>query len=112
MISFDEIKAFFQKDLAQRACIEICFSVNGMPDYDDCWMGKMPDREDKTKDCFWFGLVPDGSQAYHFDNLDDFFSAPVFHGQSLQQVWKNVSVDIVDGGDPEYWFPAKNQIQP
>ena len=112
MISFDEIKAFFQQDLKQKYCIEICFSVNGMSEYDACWMGKMPDSENSAKDCFWYGLVPDGSQAFDYDNLDDFLSAPVFHGQSLQQVWAHITLETVNDSDPAYCFPAKDQIQP
>lgn len=111
MISFEELTAFLQQDLEQKYCIEISFFVQGMPEYDFCWMGKMPDRTDNTKDCFWFGLVPDGSQAYDYDNLDDFLSAPVFEGRSLRQVWKDVRLDSVNGGEPECWFPEKNSSQ-
>ena len=112
MISLDEIKAFFQQDLKQKYRIEICFSINGIPEYDDCWMGKMPDSDYPAKDSFWYGLVHDGSQAYDYDNLDDFLSAPVFHGQSLQQVWKNVTLQTINGSAPECWFSGTEQIQP
>ena len=72
MISFEEITAFLQRDLKQRYRIEIRFSVKGMAEYDFCWMGKMPDPANQAKDCYWYGLSPDGSQAYDYDNLDVF----------------------------------------
>lgn len=111
MISFDEIKAFLRQDLKQKYCIEISFSVDGIPEYDECWMGKMPDSENPAKDVYWYGLVHDGSQAYDYDDLDDFLSAPVFHGQSLQQVWNQVTLETVNGGEPECWFSRRDQIQ-
>lgn len=108
MISFEDITAFLQQDLEQKYCIEISFSVKGMAEYAFCWMGKMPDQADKAKDCYWYGLTPDGSQAYDYDNLDDFLSAPVFDGCSLRQVWKDVTLDSVNGSEPENWFPQQS----
>jgi hypothetical protein len=112
MISFEEITAFLQRDLKQQYCIEIRFSVKAMAEYDFCWMGKMPDPANQAKDCYWYGLSPDGSQAYDYDNLDVFLSAPVFDGRSLRQVWKDVKLESINGGEPEYWLPEKNGIQP
>lgn len=72
MISYSEITKLFFFDLKGKWCIEIEFLVNGCPRYQSCWMGKTPDKVNKEKDSFWYGLVPDGSEAYDFDNFHDF----------------------------------------
>ena len=84
MISFNDITKLFSRNLEGKFCIEIEFSVKEEPTYQSCWMGKMPDREKKEKEIYWYGLVPDGSEAYDYDNFYDFSSASVFHGKSLQ----------------------------
>ena len=108
MISFEKLKQFFQQDLEQRSCIEICFSIKGKPRYDCCWMGKMPNPDEKTKDLHWYGLVPDGSEAYDYDNLEDFITAPVFDGSTLQELWGDITLESVDGCEAEsylqQWF--------
>ena len=101
MISFDDITKLFARDLNNKFCIEIDFCVAGLSDYQDCWMGKMPDRFDKRKEIYWFGLAPDGSKAYDYDNYSDFVNALVFDGKSLKQVWDRVELFSIDGCDPE-----------
>ncbi|MCH5352393.1 MAG: hypothetical protein J1E06_02880 [Acutalibacter sp.] len=101
MIPFADISRLFARNLYNKSCIEIDFCVAGFPDYQNCWMGKMPDHLDKSKEVYWFGLVPDGSQAYDFDNYSDFANAPVFDGKSLKQVWDRVELFSIDGCDPE-----------
>ena len=101
MISFHDMMKLFSYDLEGKFCIEIEFSVKDSPQYQSCWMGKMPDRENKGKEVYWYGLVPDGSEAYDYDNFQDFSSAPVFHGKSLKQIWTKVEVLSIDGCDPD-----------
>ena len=50
MISFQTITELFSSDLEGRFCVEIQFLLKGSPRYQSCWMGKMPDREDKEKE--------------------------------------------------------------
>ena len=101
MISFEDITKLFSFDLEAKWCIEIEFSVKGYPKYQFCWMGKMPDKTNKEKELYWYGLVPDGSKAYDYDNFQDFSSAPVFDGKSLKTIWKEVEVLSIDGVEPE-----------
>ncbi len=101
MISFLDITKVFSFNLQNKYCIEIEFSVKGYPRYQSCWMGKMPDNHDEEKELYWYGLVPDGSEAYEYDNLQDFSCAPVFDGRSLKEVWNNVDILSIDGCDPK-----------
>ncbi|MBQ9081871.1 MAG: hypothetical protein IJY28_00005 [Clostridia bacterium] len=97
MISFSDITKLLSCDLEGTRCIEIEFRINGHPEYQSCWMGKMPAKEGSEKDLYWYGLAPDGSEAYDYGNFQDFASAPVFDGQSLKEIWKDVEILSIDG---------------
>ena len=101
MISYSEITKRFSIDLKGKRCIEIEFMVNGSSRYELSCMGKMPDSANKENSVFWYGLVPDGSEAYDYDNFQDFATAPVFEGKSLEEIWHNVVILSIDGCDPE-----------
>ncbi len=101
MISYSDFTKMFSFDLEGKWCIEIEFFVKGYPKYQSCWMGKMPDNVDKEKELYWYGLVPDCTEAYDYDNYEDFSSAPVFNGKSLKNVWRQVEILSIDGCDPE-----------
>ena len=105
MVSYSDLTKLFAFDLAGKACIEIAFAINGHPKYSACQMGKTPDKTDRRKDQYWFGLVPDGSEAYSYDNFDDFSSAPVLDGKSLKESWNCVTVLSIDGCEPEERLP-------
>lgn len=100
MISFDDIIKVFSFDLQGKYCIEILFSVKGNPKLQHCWMGKLPDKNDTQEDSYWFGLFPDGSAAYDYDNFNEFSSAPLFDGKSLKEIWEYVEIIEIDGCDP------------
>ncbi|MBE6568525.1 MAG: hypothetical protein E7657_07695 [Ruminococcaceae bacterium] len=78
MISFKDITKLFSFDLEGKWCFEVCFLISGYPKHQSCWMGKMPNKKNKEKELYWYGLVPDGSEAHDYDNFQDFSSAPVF----------------------------------
>ncbi len=101
MISFDDITKLFSLNLQSKLCVEIEFLVKGYSKYQSCWMGKMPNKDGKEKEIYWFGLKPDNSKAYDYDNFKDFSSAPVFNGKSLNEVWNCVKLISIDGCDPE-----------
>ena len=101
MISYFEITKLFSFDLEGKWCIEIEFLVKGYPRYQSCWMGKTPDKTNKEKDLFWYGLVPDCSEAYDYDNFHDFSTASVFDGKSLKEIWNKVVILSIDGCDPQ-----------
>ena len=100
-LTFDNIKNLFGFNKTKRALAEIEFRVNGMDKYNLCWMGKMPDRDNPDRDCYWYGLVPDGSGAYDYDNFEDFSSAPVFDGKSLKEICEKIELLSVDGCTPD-----------
>lgn len=104
MISFESIENLFSFDAKGKRCIEIRFLVKGYLKYQSCWMGKMPSKERKGKEIYWYGLVPDSSEAYDYDNFQDFSSAPVFEGKSLKELWKKIEILSIDGCDPEERF--------
>jgi len=101
MISFNDITKLFSRNLEGTFCIEIEFLVKEESTYQSCWMGKMPAKENKEREVYWYGLVPDGSEAYDYDNFRDFSSASVFHGKSLKEIWEKVEILSIDGCDPE-----------
>lgn len=101
MISYSDIVKLFSFNLEGKNCIEIAFSLKSYPQYQSCWMGKMSDGTDKGKDSYWYGLVPDGSEGYDYDNFKDFSSAPIFDGKSLEQLWSDIEILHIDGCDPE-----------
>ncbi len=75
---------------------EIDFRIENDPVYTRCCMGKMPDRDDNQKDCYWYGLTPDGTQAYDYHSLQKLCHAPVFDGQSLFDLWDRVEFCSLD----------------
>ncbi len=101
MVSYYDIEKLFSLDLQGKGCIEIEFLLKGEPRYQSCWMGKMPDETNKKKDLYWYGLEPDGSEAYDYDDFQEFSSAPVFNGKSLKEIWNIIEVLSIDGCDPE-----------
>ncbi len=101
MITFEDFKTVLTHKVYGDSCIEIEFRVNGLAEYSYCWMGKMPDTDNPSKNAYWFGLVPDGSKSYDYDTFDAFSSALVFDGQSLEDVWDKVELLSVDSCDPE-----------
>ncbi len=111
MISYSDFTKMFSFDLEGKWCIEIEFLVKGYPKYQSCWMGKMPDKVDKEKELYWYGLVPDCTEVYDYDNFQDFSSAPVFNGKSLKNVWRKVEILSIDGCDPEDRILAYLQTQ-
>ena len=100
MISFSDITKLFSLDLEGKQCIETLFSIAEHPEYQACWMGKAPDRANREKDLYWFGLVPDGSESYDYDNFNDLSTAPIFWGKALCEIWEKVEILSIDGCDP------------
>lgn len=101
MISFNDISKLFSFNLENKYCIEIAFSVKVYPKYQYCWMGKMPDDQNKEKELYWYGLTDDGSEGYDYYNFEDFSSAPAFDGKSLKELWDDIEILYINGCDPE-----------
>lgn len=100
MISFNDKLKVFNTDLKGKFCIEIEFKIKDNYKYNDCWMGKLPDKKTKN-DVLWFGLLSDGTAGYYYLTFKDMYSAPVFDGNSLYELWERVSINSIDGCDPE-----------
>ena len=95
MISFEQLQK-----LMLRYEPEIAFSVKGSEKFSFCWMGKMPDRVTKA-DVYWFGLTPDGNNAYDYSTFEEMSAAQVFDGSSLFERWNDVIILEIDACDPE-----------
>lgn len=71
------------------------FCIDNDQMYEDCWLGKMPDSY--GKEVYWFGLTPDGSQAYDYDKLEDLLSSKVFCGKNLCEIIDEIIWFSLDG---------------
>ena len=99
MIPFDQIAKVFSFVTEKKYCVEIQFKLAESEKFDLCWMGKMWGKKEK-KEIYWYGLPPDGSNAYEFDSFDQMTQAPVFDGLNLQEGWDCVVIEEIDGCDP------------
>lgn len=107
-ISFDNFEKIMAYDVMQyTACIEIEFVVEDSPKYTSCWLGKTcaVGGVKLSKESYWYGLLPDASQAYDFDSFDDFISAPIFDGKNIHEIWDSIVIYTIDGCDTEYRLP-------
>ena len=98
-MTFELFQKLMSFDTQGRFCIEIFFTVKGNAKFDCCWMGKMPDRETK-QDVFWYGLTPDGKNAYDYPTFEEFSSVNIFDGKSLLEIWDNVVIKEINDCDP------------
>lgn len=88
-----------------NSCIEMNFCIEADTEFEDCWVGKMPNRDDPSKEVYWYGLVQDGSQAYDYTKLEDILNAEVFHGKSLCDVSEKTTWYSLDGCSIEERLP-------
>ena len=65
----------------------------------------MPDRDDLSKEIYWYGLLGDGSQAYDYAKLEDILNAKVFKGKSMCDVIQEVIWYSLDGCSIEERLP-------
>ncbi|HLR35251.1 MAG TPA: hypothetical protein VK071_08005 [Tissierellales bacterium] len=99
----DLIKVLNSNVVKYSSCIEMNFCIDNDPEYEDCWLGKMPDTY--SKEVYWFGLIPDGSEAYDYDKLEDLLNAKVFHGKSLCEIINEITWFSLDGCGIEERLP-------
>lgn len=102
----DLIKILERDVVRNNTCVEMNFDIDNDDDYSDCWLGKMPDRENHGKESYWFGLAKMDLKAYDYDNLHDFLNAKVFNGKSLREIINNVTWHSFDGCDIEERLPC------
>jgi hypothetical protein len=93
----DLIKILSSDVIKYKACIEMNFCIDNNIEYEDCWIGKMPDRDNLNKEIYWYGLVGDGSQVYNYAKLEDILNAKVFNGKSMYDVIEKVTWNSLDG---------------
>ncbi|GKX28325.1 hypothetical protein SH1V18_08050 [Vallitalea longa] len=86
-----------------NSCIEMNFCIDDDTEYKDCWLGKMPDKN--GKELYWYGLVPDGLQAYDYTELEDMLNAKVFREKSLCDVIERITWYSLDGCSIEKRLP-------
>ena len=59
----------------------------------------MPENKIK-QDVFWYGLTPDGKNAYDYPTFEEFVTFKIFDGKSLLEIWDAVLIESIDGCDP------------
>lgn len=96
MINFEQFKKMMFSKLDTDTCIEILFVVSGNEKYDNCWMGKIHSKTD----VYWYGLTADGTNAFEYEEFENFATNKVFDGKSLVEVWEDVEILEIDGCDP------------
>lgn len=80
-------------------CSETSFCIEDDTEYRCCWLGCL-----KGEKPYWFGLVPDGSQAYEFATAEELIDAKVFRGSSLRALWPKVRFYTIGDIDPMTWL--------
>jgi len=103
MLSFDVVKC--------HACIEIEFIIDGDKTYDSCYLGKTVEK-DTNNAVYWYGLVPDGSQAYDYYSFEAFVNALIFHGKSIKEIWDSVTLVSIDACRVEERLPFYLGLEP
>lgn len=105
-IKLQDLITILNSDVVKyNSCIEMNFCIDNDTEYKDCWLGKMPDRDECGKGLYWYGLVPDGSQVYYYAKLDDFLNAKVFHSETLCDIIAKITWYSLDGCSIEEILP-------
>ncbi len=106
IIKLQDLITVLKSDVVKyNSCIEMNFCIDDDTEYEDCWLGKMPDRDNLGKEVYWYGLTSDGLQAYDYAKLEDILNSKVFHGKSLCDVIENVTWYSLDGCSIEERLP-------
>ena len=98
MISFSNFTKMFSCNSDSDFCIEIEFKVIGSDEFVSCFMGKTCNQNNVE---YWYGLTPDGNNAYEYDDFEGFVTAPLFFGKTLSEIWDKIEILSIDGCDPE-----------
>jgi len=97
-IKLQDLITVLKSDVVKyNSCIEINFCIDDDTEYEDCWLGKMPNRDNLGKEVYWYGLTSDGLQAYDYAKLEDILNSKVFHGKSLCDVIEKITWYSLDG---------------
>ncbi len=105
-LKLQDLITVLNSDLAKyNSCIEMNFCIDNDTKYEDCWLGKMPDKKNRDKEVYWYGLVSDGSQAYEYAKLEDILNAKVFNDKSLCDVIEKITWFSLDGNSIEEILP-------
>ena len=66
-LKLEDFEKVLESDVLKNiSCIEMSFHIEDDLEYEDCWVGKMPDKDDTNKEIYWYELVEDGSQSYKY----------------------------------------------
>ena len=95
-MTFQQLEALFAATPEQIPCMEVHFSLPGSETFHDCWMGRLYDQDARRLE-FWYGLTPDGQNAYDYGSFEELAGAKVFDGKDLRTVWAGAMVHSVLG---------------
>ncbi len=98
MLTFTDFTKILSYNSDGNFCIEIEFKITDSTEFTSCFMGKTCNKNDVE---YWYGLTADGSNAYEYDSLESFISAPVFCSKTLSEIWDKIEILSIDGCDPE-----------
>lgn len=105
-IKLQDLITVLKSDVVKyNSCIEMNFCIDDDTEYEDCWLGKMPDRDNLGKEVYWYGLTSDGLQGYDYAKLEDILNSKVFHGKSLFDVIEKITWCSLDGCSIEERLP-------
>lgn len=90
---------FSQKLNIGKNMYEINFEITGSEKYDDCWLGY-----NETYNRYWFGLTPDGNNAYDFSTANEALNSPAVDGKSIYELWDRVIFYTINGLSANDWF--------
>ena len=99
MITFEDLERLFASETVQKYGLELEFWLKGSEKFDLCCMGRLWDKREKRA-VYWYGLTPDGENAYDFPSFEEMAAAPVFDGLSLREIWDGVELLTIDACDP------------
>ncbi len=96
-IKSQDLLGILNSDVVKNnSCIEMEFSIDDT-EYDDCWLGKMPDKKNPKKEIYWMSLDPHGSKSYEYEKLEDILNAKILNEKSLYELIDNISWHSLDG---------------
>ena len=92
--------------MTKTSHVEMLFCVDGIPEYSLCWLGKIDYSKGAPtgRTIYWYGLAPDGLDAYEYDSLQELTDAQIFGEESLMEIWDLVTVAEFNGCDVGEWL--------
>ena len=87
---------YFRERLINRDSVwEINFSISGLEDFQNCWMGCNVDN-----DGYWLAVI---DTEYFYETADEVLNAKVFDGKSMCELWDKVEFFTINCVSSHTW---------